>query len=441
VIGAGFAGLAAANELVHAGYEVMVLEAQPKLGGRVVSLTDVVPGKVVEGGGELIGDNHKFWLSYAARFGLRLSQVHDGGKAPVFLRGRRLTDKQADRLADQMANIFKELVDLALPIDCRRPWESPKAATYDQESLSSWLRPLSAPPLAKYAVALQFATDNGVEARRQSLLGILTMIRGGGEGLAYFTETERHRCVGGNQQLALKLAEPVRDHVHLGFRVRSVHRTKNGIAVTGCEWTRHLEEITFEAKDVVLAVPPSVWSSIQFDQDFPAGSPQMGRNVKCLMSFPTEFWKKSNLSPNLTSDGPMELTWQATEEQEGPGQALVGFSGGRQADACTRWKPAERVGNYAEELARAYRGAKREMRDARLKNWPEDPFARASYCFPAPGDISRWGPIFEKGVGNLHFAGEHTSYDFIGYMEGALQSGIRVAHRLAERDGVLTVPS
>ena len=72
--------------------------------------------------------------------------------------------------------------------------------------------------------------------------------------------------------------------------------------------------------------------------------------------------------------------------------------------------------------------------DARFKNWPEDPFVRASYAFPAKGDITRWGPIFDRGVGNLHFAGEHTCYAFIGYMEGALQSGIRVANRLMVRD-------
>src|SRR6266404_9707551 len=51
VIGAGFAGLAAAYELLHAGYKVMVLEAQHRIGGRVQSLSDVVAGKNVEGGG------------------------------------------------------------------------------------------------------------------------------------------------------------------------------------------------------------------------------------------------------------------------------------------------------------------------------------------------------------------------------------------------------
>ena len=70
VIGAGFAGLSAAYELLHAGYKVTVLKAQRRIGGRVQSLSDVVASKNVEGGGELIGDNHDAWLAYAARFGL-----------------------------------------------------------------------------------------------------------------------------------------------------------------------------------------------------------------------------------------------------------------------------------------------------------------------------------------------------------------------------------
>ena len=107
----------------------------------------------------------------------------------------------------------------------------------------------------------------------------------------------------------------------------------------------------------------------------------------------------------------------------------------------SRWKPEERTGNYARELARrAYRGARENLADLRLKNWPEDPFVKASYAFPAPGDILRWGPICHQGLGRLHFAGEHTAYDFIGYMEGALESGIRVARCLTDRDK-LTIPA
>ena len=433
VIGAGFAGLVAAYELFHAGYNVTILEAQPRIGGRVQSLSDVVPGKIVEGGGELIGDNHHAWLSYRTKFGLGLTQVHDGENSPVLLRGRKLKKQEAKDLSKQMGAMFAELANLSTSIsDEYRPWLSPIAPTYDKMSLRTWIQSRNATSLCKYAVDLQFSTDNGVSADKQSMLGILAMIKGGG-GMDYFTATELHRCDGGNQQLAEKLAEPVAQALHTGVRATGIHASDHGMRVETID--RKEKKSTFAAKDVILAISPNVWSSIAFDNGvLPKPLPQMGKNVKCLMTFPSEFWKKSKLSPNLTSDRAVELTWHATEEQEGHGHALVGFSGAEQAEKCIRWKPAKRTACYIAELSRAYRGAGKELVDARFKNWPEDPFVRASYAFPAKGDITRWGPIFDRGVGNLHFAGEHTCYAFIGYMEGALQSGIRVANRLMVRD-------
>ena len=75
VIGAGFAGLAAAHELLSAGYQVTVLEARDRVSGRVVSFNDFVPGRWVEGGGELIGSNHPTWVAYAKKFGLHFNDI------------------------------------------------------------------------------------------------------------------------------------------------------------------------------------------------------------------------------------------------------------------------------------------------------------------------------------------------------------------------------
>src|SRR5262245_43091612 len=75
VVGAGFAGLACGYELHAAGYAVTIVEARNRVGGRVSTLRDLVPGKTVEGGGELIGSNHPTWVAYAQRFGLRFCDV------------------------------------------------------------------------------------------------------------------------------------------------------------------------------------------------------------------------------------------------------------------------------------------------------------------------------------------------------------------------------
>jgi monoamine oxidase len=75
VIGAGFAGLAAAYELHSVGYEVTVLESRRRVGGRVKTLYDFIEGRVIEAGAELIGSNHHAWLSYKHRFHLHFTNV------------------------------------------------------------------------------------------------------------------------------------------------------------------------------------------------------------------------------------------------------------------------------------------------------------------------------------------------------------------------------
>ena len=75
VIGAGFAGLAAAHELLSAGYQVTVLEARDRVSGRVLTFDNFVPGRWIEGGGEYIGSNHPTWVAYAKKFGLDLIEV------------------------------------------------------------------------------------------------------------------------------------------------------------------------------------------------------------------------------------------------------------------------------------------------------------------------------------------------------------------------------
>ena len=67
-------------------------------------------------------------------------------------------------------------------------------------------------------------------------------------------------------------------------------------------------------------------------------------------------------------------------------------------------------------------------------NWPNEIWTAAGYSFPAPGQVTTVGPILRAGLGRLHFAGEHTCYKFVGYMEGALNSGVSLAKRIAVRD-------
>ena len=433
VIGAGFSGLAAAYELTRAGYDVTVVEARNRVGGRVISFSDIVPGKSVEGGGELIGSNHPAWVGYAKQFKLDFLDIgEEDAEFPIVLNGKRLTADESEKLWEEMEAAFKPLLTDAANIDADRPWTAANAAELDKRSLGSWIDGLSVSPMCKAGIDTMMTADNGVITDWQSYLGNLAMWKGGGLE-KYWTDSEVFRCRGGNQLLATKFVAAIgAAKVLTRTPVRSVELTDKGARVflaTGK---------TLEADRVILTAPPSTWNRIAINPALPPGlMPQMGTNVKFLMGLSGPFWRRAEVAPDLLSDGPANMTWHATENQRGAGDALVAFSGGPSAELCRDWG-ARRTENYLAELGKVYKGIRGSFTGkARFMDWPGDAWTKASYSFPAPGQVTSQGPTLYDGLGRLHFAGEYSSYAFMGFMEGALNSGAAVAKRIAQKDGVV----
>lgn len=433
VIGAGFSGLAAAYELGKAGYDVTVVEARNRVGGRVISFSDIVPGKNVEGGGELIGSNHPAWVGYARQFGLQFLDVgEEDAEFPIVLNGKRLSGDESEALWEEMEKAFATILADAAKVDADRPWTAAGAAELDKRTLASWIDSLSASPMCKAGLRTMMTADNGVVTEWQSYLANLAMVKGGGLE-KYWLESEVYRCRGGNQQLATKLVAAIgAAKVLTRTPVRSVALTDKGARVALASGK------TLEADHVILTAPPSTWNRIAFDPGLPPDlTPQMGTNVKFLMGLNGPFWRRGELAPDLLSDGAVNMTWHTTEAQRGAGDALVAFSGGPSAEMCRDWG-ARRTDNYLVELGKVYRGIRGAYSGkSRFMDWPGDAWTKASYSFPAPGQVTAQGPTLFDGLGHLHFAGEYASYAFMGFMEGALHSGAAVAKRIAMKDGVV----
>ena len=434
VIGAGFSGLAAAFELTQAGYDVTVVEARNRVGGRVITFSDMVPGKVVEGGGELVGSNHPQWIRYAERFKLALVEAsEEDAEAPIVLGGKRLTSDESDELWEEMEKAFVRIdADAKAIANPAEPWRTSNAETLDRRSFGSWIDALDVSPLCKLGLHTLMMADNGVIAANQSYLGDLAMIQGGGGGATYWLESETHRCGGGNQQLAQRLAAAVgAGKVITRMPVRSVTTTDQTARVTLADGK------VLEADHVLLTAPPSTWNRIGFDPLLPSTlAPQMAVNVKCLIALKGRFWRRAELGPELLSDGAINLTWDGTDGQPGGAAAMVAFSGGNAADQTREWTAAARAENYLANLEKVYRGIRPNFVKYRYMDWPSDPWSKGSYSFPAPGQVTAQGPTLRSGIGRLQFAGEYTSYAFMGYMEGALESGAAAARRIAEKDGI-----
>jgi monoamine oxidase len=208
-----------------------------------------------------------------------------------------------------------------------------------------------------------------------------------------------------------------------------------------------------EADDVVMTIPPSLWKNVRFTPALPEGlAPQMGLGVKYLTAVKGRFWRGSGRGTDSLSDTDIAMSWEATEGQMekagGDGihtpAVVTCFSGGPPADhlrSRQRSELATFVNGHLENVMPGFTENATENR--RFMDWPADPWTMAGYSFAAPGEITRIGKILYEGLGGgrLHFAGEHTSYRFVGYMEGALDSGASLARRIARRDGVRMRPA
>ena len=211
-MGAGLSGLACGYELQSVGHDVTILEARRRIGGRVFSANsrngnEFVKGRNVEFGAELIGSNHPAWVSYAERFDLSFLDVTEDVQAelPVVIGGKRLTAGDARQLWSDLETALTSMNKLAEPVPEDEPWMAPDAQRLDNTSIQKWIDEMNAPDIVKRAVWINQVADNGQDPKRQSLLGQLAAVKGGGLE-RYWTESEVYRCKGGNDLLAQKLA-------------------------------------------------------------------------------------------------------------------------------------------------------------------------------------------------------------------------------------------
>jgi monoamine oxidase len=430
VIGAGFSGLSCAYELMSAGCDVKVIEARGRLGGRVTTSRDFLKGRNVELGGEWVGTNHLHWINYMQKFGLSLNEASDDqGEIRYFLQGKLLDEAESKEVEEGLEAIEKALTEQSAIVNADEPWLTPGAAELDALTIAGFIERQEVSPLAKAMADLLFSADNAVPAANQSYLANLTMVKAGG-GETYWTDSEVGRCKEGNDALATKFAEAIgSDRIVLNKSVARIEQGAKWVVVTLRDGT----QIT--ADEVVCTAPPSTWDRINFTDLLPSGADvQMGRSVKYARAVKSRFWKEKGLNQECHSENLSSETWDAADNQPGDDAVIANFISSAQADRALAI-PAEKLDEaMGEELGRLFPGYGDNVTGrAVFMNWVRDPLTKASYSIARPGAITRVGPLLHKSSTNLHFAGEHTCPAFVGYMEGALASGARVAKQIVER--------
>ena len=433
VIGAGLAGLSAAYDLHRAGWDVTVLEARDRVGGRVYSVRSFSNGLVAEGGGEFIEDRHVRMLAYAKQFNLPLGRVgswqkQDGDWGAFDGKTGRLADETiwGTNLHIEIERMWNAVARLAKYVpDPKQPQMSPEAERLDAQSSLDWINALDVHPLAKSYFIQHIRSEYTAEPECFSLLDLAR------NSAMYYSTAERPpnwRVIGGNDLIPRALADALPD-VRMNAVVTSIRILPDEVIVTYQQGDSHR---TLHSDFAVLAIPLTTARLIDFHSSLPAAHQQMmneisyGAVTKVLIQYRKKFWDQTGWNGRLTTDSPIVITWLATSHLEGENGIITAYTGGGPGARLAALSNEERIQLAIGEIEKVFPRSSDLIEHTATVAWPNDPFTRGSYMALAPGQVTAyWHTLFEP-AGRLFFAGEHAS-PIQGYMEGAVESGQRAA--------------
>ena len=427
VVGAGLAGLAAADAAHRAGWDVLVLEARERVGGRVHTLRGFAEHQVAEAGGEFLDSNHLVMRGYARRFGLPLDDLRKAGSdlpGCVYVNGRRrreavlhtpLVDREIDRF-------YRALSRLSDPLDPADPVAA--GSRLDRRSAADFLDELRLDATAREVIEHQIIRDDyTVEAKDLSLLFLAQ-----GDSLPGGQE-EIYRVRGGNDRIPRALARGLGARVVLGAPVSAIAHHQAGVTVTAAG-------ATHAADACVVAVPLPALRAITFSPALPevlaeaVHHLQYGTGAKVAMQYAGRPWRSAGFDGDTFTDLSVSTTWEATDAQRGPDGILLGYTVGAPGAAYASLSDGDRIAAATADVARIYPGAAGRLRTARTVAWTDEAYTGGTYAAYAPGQVTAYWRALRRPVSRrVLLAGEHTDA-LTGYMEGAARSGLRAARRL-----------
>lgn len=443
VVGAGLSGLTAARWLREAGKRVVVLEAQDRVGGRLLS--GEVGGHHVDVGGQFFGPTQTAVKALAKELGLPL--------VPTYTQGESIleTSEGIARINPMATDspLFGELVGLSQEIDVlagevgnHAPWNTPRADQLDARTLANWAdeRGLSATGRSVLNIATRAVL--GAEPEETSLLYWAYYVAQS-DNLAMLLGTEGGAqgewMPGGTQQMPLRLAGMLGGAVQLSSPVTHISQHETGVVVT-------TPNARFSAEQVIVAIPPHIADAIVFDPPLPQarqslqqGAP-FGTYLKVIVTYDRPFWRTQGLSGAASSDvGPICNT---LDESSGDGTgAMLGFIAG---DNARTWLMLDQeAGRRAilDQLERWFGPEARSPTGLHVQDWVADPWTKGGPVAVLPPTVlSRDGAALREPCGRIHWAGTEAATKWTGYMDGAVRAGEEAANQILtdgqpEQDG------
>ncbi|MGK2928117.1 MAG: flavin monoamine oxidase family protein [Acidimicrobiales bacterium] len=438
VVGAGFAGLTTARAIRDAGRSVLVLEARDRVGGR--TCTEDHLGTWIDLGGQWIGPGQDRIAALVDELGFATYPQREEGD-DVVLDGdgaRRVPTVAAGFTDDQLVayiDLVGALEAIADQVPLDAPWSAPDATEWDAMTLAQWVRDQAVPgPVAAlFEVGVQavFAASSA----QLSLLHAAHYLHSAG-GWSKLTDSEggaqQDRITGGVQPVAEALAGRLAaGTVRLDHVVTAIRQEGEAVRI---EATGPHGSTEISATRVVVAVPPTLAGRIAYDPPLDSMRDQLvqhmpqGSVIKFHVLYDTPWWREQGLSGMvLAPHEPIGVTFDCTPPDGTPG-LISGFFEGPSAVAAGERSQEERRDLVIDVLARGLGEQARDVAAYVDRDWSAEAFTRGCYgAHLPPGAWTVYGPALRRPVGRIHWAGTETAERWTGYIDGAIDSGQRVA--------------
>jgi monoamine oxidase len=467
VVGGGIAGLACALTLQDKGVACDVYESSSRWGGRMHSDWTEAPaipadfwgGQQAELCGELIDTNHKTILQFARRFGLAtvdlLGAQPNGTEDTYYVLGSLYPKDRADK---DFQPVHQTLQDQVQQTSYPTLYNNFTAAGqfFDKMTIYDWIETyVPGGHDSPFGTLLENAYNEeyGAETVDQSALNLMYLLGYNtkpGNFSIYGKSDERYHIVGGNSKLPIAIADALpAGQLHLGYRLTTIAVNADG-SITLTFDTGSGSSTSAEFDHVVLGMSFSVLRTLDyrragFDDLKKTAITQLGSgiNAKLNMQFNSRYWNDPNLEStgSVYTDLPLQSGWDVTRGQPRATGIFVAYPGASvskslgqavpYSTSVTNRQVARYASQFVSQLDKIWKGIAGQYNGKAILSTPfTDPNFLCSYSYWKPGQYTGFSGYERMRQGNIHFAGEHCSQDFQGFMEGGASEGVRAAYEI-----------
>ncbi|MER5392774.1 NAD(P)/FAD-dependent oxidoreductase [Saccharopolyspora sp. NPDC002686] len=419
VIGAGFAGLVAARELSLRGHSVAVLEARDRIGGR--TWTDERLGRRLEMGGTWVHWLQPHVWTEVTRYGQRVEPSPASQAVHWIAGGTRHEsspeefDALISRGMDRLARESREWFPL--------PYEPLHRADLDQIdhlSVADYFAKIDLDPAEREVTTGVWAEHfNGPAAVSGLTQAMRWCSAASGNWPLLHQATSGYRLVEGTGALIGAIAADSNAELRLGTAVTSISQDSGRATVTTADGSR------ITARQVICTLPLNVLSSIDFEPALPAAKLAASAERTASQGLKTWIRVRGEVAP-FTGYAPddHDLTFVHPEYAVEGDTLLVAF-GTRAADLAP---------DDVEGVTRALRAWRDDLEvvDVAGHNWMADEFSRETWPMQRPGQLTKYLAALQEPHGAVRFAGSDLATGWAGFIDGAVESGLRASRSAHE---------